>query len=105
MDGAPCTLRGVKKRMGDDRMRRGHSITQPQQLNIIQGPQTSAHLVLTARLETEKVRILVDCGANRSYASFRLGQKLSSWRRKKEHPYPLTMADGTPVKHGDGWIR
>jgi hypothetical protein len=62
-------------------------------------------MVLTAKLENETVRIMVDSGANRSYASPRLGQKLTSWRKEKLKPYPLTMADGTPVAHDDGWIR
>jgi Retroviral aspartyl protease len=86
-------------------MRRGHSSTEPQQLNMIQDPRTSPHLVLTARLENEQVKVFVDCGANRSYVSLRLGQKMTSWRKEKKDPYPLAMADGTPVEHGDGWIR
>ena len=67
--------------------------------------ERSTHLVLTARLENEPVKIMVDSGANRSYVSVRLGQKLARLRKDKTDPYPLTMADGSLVEHGDGWIR
>jgi RNase H-like domain found in reverse transcriptase/Reverse transcriptase (RNA-dependent DNA polymerase)/Integrase zinc binding domain/Chromo (CHRromatin Organisation MOdifier) domain/Retroviral aspartyl protease len=100
-----CALPRLKKRVGEGLERRGPSPTEPQSLNSIQARSTSAHLVLTATLQNEQVRIMVDCGANRSYVSLRLGQKLSSWRQDKDKPYPLTMADGTPVDHGDGWVR
>ena len=33
-----------------------------------------------------------------------MGQLLKDWKRNKERPYPLTMADGSPVAHDDGWI-
>ena len=48
---------------------------------------------------------MIDCGANRSYASIRLGQRLVQWKKDKQCPYPLTMADGTPVDHDEGWVR
>jgi hypothetical protein len=30
---------------------------------------------------------------------------MSSWRKEKKDLYLLTIADGTPVNHGTGWIR
>ena len=65
----------------------------------------SDHLVLTAKLQKEIVRIILDFEANRSYTSLRLGNKLAYYQRKKDEPYLLTMADGKPVDHEDGWIR
>ena len=68
-------------------------------------PTRSDHLVLTAKLQGETVRIMLDSGANRSYTSLRLENKLARYQREKDEPYPLTMADGKPVDHEDGWIR
>ena len=48
---------------------------------------------------------MLDSGANRSYTSLRLGNKLAYYQRKKDEPYLLIMADGKPVNHEDGWIR
>ena len=64
----------------------------------------SDHLVLIATLQNESVRIMLNSEANRSYASLRLGSKLAQQRRKKDEPYPLTMADGKPVDHDNGQI-
>ena len=65
-------------------------------------PDQSTHIVLTAKLENEKVRVMIDSRANRSYASTRLGNKLAQFRYKKEQPYPLTMANRSLVDHGRG---
>ena len=62
-------------------------------------------MVLTARLEGRPVRIMLDSGANQNYASLRLWGLLPQQRRNKENPYPLTMADGTPVDYEGGWIK
>ena len=98
----PCSL--CKKLLGDGYERRGLPPDKPQSLCMML-PDRSTHIVLTAELENEKVRVMIDSGANRSYASTRLGNKLARFRCKKEQPYPLTMADGSPVDHGGGWIR
>ena len=58
-------------------------------------------MVLTARIEDETIRVIIDCGANRNYASIRLGNKLVKKRRQKDHLYPLTMADDSPVEQDD----
>ena len=60
---------------------------------------------LTANIAGQKANAVIDSGANRSYASIELGEKLRRYKKRKEYPYPLTMADGSPVEHGDGWIR
>ena len=67
-------------------------------------PTRSDHLVLMATLQDELVRIMLNSGANRSYASLRIGNKLAQQKRKKDKPYPLIMADGKPVDHDNGWI-
>ena len=68
-------------------------------------PVRTTHMVLTAELEGEQVKVMVDSGANRSYASTRLGSILKNKKQDKQCPYPLTMADCSPVEHDDGWIR
>ena len=62
-------------------------------------PTRLDHLVLTAILQGETVRIMLDSEANRSYTSLRLGNKLAHYQRKKNKPYLLTIADGKPVNH------
>ena len=99
---SPCPF--CKKRVGDGRQRRGHSPQEPQSLCMMM-PTRSDHLVLTTTLQGETVRIILDSGANRSYISLRLGNKLAHHRYKKDEPYPLTMADGKPVDHDNRWIR
>jgi Reverse transcriptase (RNA-dependent DNA polymerase)/Retroviral aspartyl protease len=61
-------------------------------------------MVLTAELEGEEVRVMLDSGANQSYASYEMGEKLWTQRRRKKIPYPLTMADGSPVAFNDGKV-
>ena len=68
-------------------------------------PTRSDHLILTAILQDESVRIMLDSGANRSYTSLRIGNKLAQQKHKKDKPYPLIIADGKPINHDDGWIR
>ena len=48
---------------------------------------------------------MLDSGANRNYASMRMGQALRRLTHEKENPYPLMLADGAPTNHNDGWIR
>ena len=48
---------------------------------------------------------MIDCGANRNYVSTHVANALRDRARYKDKPYPLTMADGTPVNHDGGWIR
>ena len=94
----------TKKLVGNSLERHGYSPMMPQNLDMTITERTT-YLVLTAELESEPVRIMVDSGANRNYASVRLGNRLARLRQNKVQPYPLTMADGSPVEHGDGWIR
>jgi len=62
-------------------------------------------MALTAELDHEQVTVMIDCGANRSYASLQTGERLKHRKREKQEPYPLNMADGSPVEHDGGWIR
>lgn len=48
---------------------------------------------------------MVDCGANQNYASLRVAALLREHAYDKRYPYPVTMADGSPIDNGDGWIR
>ena len=93
-----------KKLIRGSSVRPSYSFTPPQNLDLTLSPR-STHLVLTAKIEGKPVRVMIDSGANRSYASLRLGQLLSSKRQDKKDPYPLTMADGSPVDHDGGWVR
>ena len=68
----------TKKRIGDNRVRRGRPPEEPQNLDIIYALVTSKYLVLTAQLTEEQVRVMINYRANRSYVLPRLGQKLSS---------------------------
>jgi hypothetical protein len=62
-------------------------------------------MVLTADLEGIPVRVMIDSGAQGNFASERLGKRLWKQQNNKENPYRLTMADGSPTEHGDGWVR
>jgi len=62
-------------------------------------------LVFGAILADEEVQVMIDCGANQNYASPQLAERLQKQCRQKAKPYPLNMADGTPVEYGGGWIR
>ena len=90
-----------KKRIGDGCQRQGHSPWKPQNLCMMM-PTRSDHLVLTATLQDELIRIILNSEANRSYASLRIGNKLAQQKRKKNKPYLLTMANGKPINHDDG---
>ena len=46
----------------------------------------------------------MDLGANRSYVSTTISDWLPKHRQRKEHPYPLTLADGKPVEENGGRI-
>ena len=72
---------------------------------MILSEHRTTHIVLTAKVEEVPVQVMIDSGANRSYAGTILADKLQTWRQDKERPYPLTMADGTPADYDDGWIR
>ena len=76
----------------------------PQNMDMTVSPH-SAHMVLTAQLEGKEVRVMIDSGANRSYASTEVAESMKQWIRTKKDPYPLRMADGKPVDHEGGWIR
>jgi hypothetical protein len=39
-------------------------------------PQTSAHITFKGELQGKAMKIMVDCGSNRNYASIRVGQLL-----------------------------
>jgi hypothetical protein len=94
----------TKKLEKSSHQRQDCSTLKPQTLQAMT-EEPNSHLVLTAELEGEPVKIMIDSGANRSYASTAMGQKLQNWKKDKEKPYPLTMADGTPLGHDDGWVR
>ena len=69
-----CSL--YKKLLGDGYERRSLPPNKPQSLCMML-PDQSTHIVLTAELEDKKVRVIIDSGANWSYASTRLGNKLA----------------------------
>lgn len=62
-------------------------------------------MVFGATIAGEETKVMIDSGANQSYASPKLAKRLQQQCRKKAKPYPLNMADGTPVEYGGGWIR
>ena len=68
-------------------------------------PERLTHMVLTTKLEHRLVWVMIDCGANRNYVLTYVVSTLRSRVKYKDKPYPLTMADGTPVDHDEGWIR
>ena len=57
-----------------------------------------------ALLENEPVQVLIDSGATRDFVSTKTAKLIAGKLYEKEHPYPLTMADGSPVQHEGGWI-
>ena len=67
--------------------------------------QRSEHMVLTAVLGGQQVKVMIDCGANQSYASRTTGQRLRHYLRKKELPYSLTMANGNAARPVDSELR
>ncbi len=60
--------------------------------------QRTEHMVLTAVLGEREVRLMIDSGANQSYVSRSTGQWLRQYKRKKELPYSLTMANGSHAR-------
>jgi hypothetical protein len=95
----------LKKRVGNGCTRQSHSPTEPQDLYMIHTGALQQHMVFNGLLQGNTVRIMLDSGSNRNYASPHIGQKLKSWNKTKTNPYPLNMADGTPISYADGWIR
>jgi hypothetical protein len=69
------------------------------------GNEKAEQIILQATLEELPVRVMIDSGAQGNFVSHNLGQRLGTLQRKKENPYRLTMADGTPTEQDDGWIR
>ena len=69
-----------KKRVEDSLARQGYSSIKPQNVDITFTPVISEYIILTAELEGERMKVIIDCGANRSYILTRLRQKLE---RKK----------------------
>ena len=65
-----------KKLLGDGYERRGLTPNKPQSLCMMLLDQ-STYIVLIAKLEHEKVRVIIDSGANWSYTSTRLRNKLA----------------------------
>ena len=93
-----------KKRTREYLKRRGCPLSppcQPQHLRVI-AIERIDHIVLEATLESERVKVMIDSGANKSYISTRVGGLLKEKRRKKEKPYPLILADGTPTAYEGG---
>ena len=70
----PCSL--YKKLLGDSYKRRGLPPNKPQSLCMMLLDQ-STHIVLMAKLENKKVRVMIDSGANQSYTSTQLRNKLA----------------------------
>jgi hypothetical protein len=60
----------------------------------------SEHFVFKAKFAGLDVRIMIDSGANRSYVSEGIGNRLKAIQMTKRIPYPLSMANG----HTEGWI-
>ena len=46
---------------------------------------------------------MIDSGANGNYASTQLAERIG--KQQKPQPYPLNMADGTPMDYEGGWVR
>ena len=69
-----CSL--YKKLLGDGYKRRSLPPNKPQSLCMIL-PNQSTHIVLIVELEDKKVRVIIDSGANQSYTSTRLRNKLA----------------------------
>jgi transposase InsO family protein len=63
--------------------------------------QRTEQIALTAVLDGIQVRVMVDSGANRNYASRDLGQRLRKYQRKREMPYSLSMANGNTSRPVD----
>ena len=78
-------------------MRQDYTLDQPQNLDLTL-LKRSDYFILTVRLEGEIIQVMIDCGANRSYALVRLGNKLKNKKKQKAEPYPLTMADDSSVE-------
>ncbi len=98
-----CSPTLAKKLVEVRSTRRSYTSTQPQQLHMT-SENRSTHLVLTAEIEGKTARVMVDSGATRGFVSERLGNILNKFKKRKAKPYPLTMADGTPVDYNNGWI-
>ena len=67
--------------------------------------ERAEQLVLTAVLGDLPVRVMIDSGANGNYASRDVERRLKKYTATKANPYRLTMADGSPTKDEDGWVR
>ena len=59
-------------------------------------------LVFGAKLADEEIQVIIDCGANQNYASPKLAERRKEQCQPNAKPYPLNMADGTPVEYG--WV-
>ena len=94
-----------KKLVKGPSWRRDDLSVQPHQLCVFLPKTRADHFVLTAQLGSSQVRVMIDSGANRSYASTILAKTLAHSVRNKDTPYQLEMADGSPVEHDNGWIR
>ena len=90
----------TKKLLGDRTPRPDYHPTKPQSLCMSPTPYRADHFVFKAKLAGNEVEIMIDSGANRSYASERTGKLLQHLQYDKTIPYPLTMANGQTV----GWI-
>ena len=62
------------------------------------------YLVLTAILNGHPIRLMVDTGATASFVSTRFAAKHRNGVQLKKKPYPLTMADGSPVEQHGGMV-
>ena len=90
-----------KKRIKDSLARQDYSFIKPQNVDITFIPIISEYIILMAELEGEKIKVIIDYRANRSYVLIRLTQKLKRRKQDKENPYPLMIVDGTPVNHDE----
>jgi hypothetical protein len=93
------------KRVVEGHARQGHSTPTPRNIDIMTAlDPEEEHLVFKGYLEGKRVEIMVDCGANTSYVSTGLSKEMKRWVSERKTPYPLTLADGSPVSSKDGMV-
>jgi len=67
--------------------------------------QYSKHLILSAQVNRKTARIMIDSGATRNYISRGYVAQHRIQTRNKEQAYKLALADGSPMKQDEGWMR
>ena len=82
---SPRTL--SKKLMKRSSTRQDNLSIQPQQLCMFLQNNRTSHFVLIARLGQKQIQVIIDSGANRSYASIILTKALTYSIKEKDFPY------------------